>query len=73
MSAADEPRTYVVGLPVVFTIYPHGDVVVKVDTGDLSKALGEHSDYPDAVVRADDELLRTWTWAHRVGSEGYAS
>lgn len=70
MSTTDR-RTYVVGLPVIITINPDDVVTIEVDTGDLSKVLGDHSDYPQAVVTNDAMRLHRWTQTHAVSNEGF--
>lgn len=72
MSAAD-PRTYVVGLPVIVTVHPDGFVSVEVDSTELTVEVERAEvEYDAATVAEDVATLDTWTSGHHVAAEGYA-
>ena len=72
-------RTYVVGLPVVVTIYGEAEgawVTVEVDLTELGASIHEDTaniGLEEALqVLADADLLDEWASVHSVRNEGHA-
>lgn len=57
----EEPRTYVVGLPVVITVHPDGTVTAEVDLSEaddiFDASTPEEQDDSEEVLIADKETI----------------
>lgn len=64
MNTDTEPRTYVIGLPVVIVVHQDGRVEMQVDTSEVGSAILEedanYNEYDEDQVDADSALVEQW-------------
>jgi hypothetical protein len=58
-----EPRTYVVGLPVIITVSDDGTVAYEIDRSEASRGISEYGEMPlydedgDEIIISEAQLL----------------